>query len=353
MRMGWNALTLVNADGAFFDSASGEAVLDIFHARDFRKPGWQHIGSVIPVDDVAAAYFDRMEEFLDVAAIKRANLTVAIDTVNGAGSRFLKPFAARLGFKLVAVNAEESGFMAHDPEPRPRNARQVASILPLVGAQVGFVTSSDCSRVSIVADDAETASEEYTFPLVADHLLRRTPGVVVSNCCTTRMVDDVAAAHKCPVVKTPVGQAYIMAKLADENGVIGGEGNGSVAVPSFSRACDGLLTIGLILESLAQRPAKISARLHELTRYHIVKRMVYGEPRRCYRALEALQADPSWATDAPRDETDGLRADWNDGWLHVRASQTEPMIRIISESCSRPLAEERAMATVRTLEREL
>ena len=176
MRMGWNALVLINANGACLDPVSGEAVLDIFHARDFRRPGWSHIGAATEVSDFAEAYFDALVAQLDIAAIRRANLTVAIDPVNGAACRFLAPFAQRLGFKLVAINAEEAGFMARDPEPRPRNARQVASILPLVHADVGFVGSSDFGRISIVTDEGETASEEYTFPLVADHLLRRTPG---------------------------------------------------------------------------------------------------------------------------------------------------------------------------------
>jgi phosphomannomutase len=353
MRLGWNAIVLISANGAYLDPVSGEAVLDIFHARDFRRPGWNGIGTAVEVDNFATAYFDALESQLDTAAIRRARLTVVVDPVNGAACRFLTPFAQRLGFDLVAINGEESGFLAHDPEPRPRNARQVAAILPRVHAQVGFVASSDFSRISIVTDEGETASEEYTFPLVADHVLRRNPGVLVTNCCTTRMADDVAAAHASPVVKVPVGQAHILAALADENGVIGGEGNGSVAVPRFSRACDGFLTIGLILESLAQRPDRISSRLHELPQYHIVKRQVYGEPRRCYRALESLQGAADWCAGARLDRTDGLRADWDDGWVHVRASETEPMNRIISESRARPRAEARAMEVVRRLEREL
>jgi phosphomannomutase len=126
-----------------------------------------------------------------------------------------------------------------------------------------------------------------------------------------------------------------------------------VAVPRFSRAFDGLLAMGLALESLAQRPGKVSARLHQLPHYHIVKRQVYGEPRRCYRALESLQMRSDWAEGARLDQTDGLRADWDDGWLHVRASQTEPMIRVISESRLRQRAEDRAVNTVRMIERDL
>ena len=353
MRPGGNALMLISADGGFVDPVSGEAVLDIYHSRDFRRANWQHVGAVTAIDDYAEPYFAALEAHLDVAAIRRANLTVVIDAANGAGCPFLEPFARRLGFRLVAINDEESGYMTRDPEPRPRNARQVASIMPLVKAQAGFVTSSDLGRVSLVAEDGETASEEYTFPLVADHVLARTPGPVVSNCCTTRMVDDVARAHGCRIVKSAVGQAYVMAALTDEQGAVGGEGNGSVAVPRFSRAFDGLLTIGLVLEDLAQRGGTLSGRLRELPRYHIAKRQVYGEPRHCYRALDALQRDADWAAGATLDHTDGLRADWDDGWVHVRASRTEPMVRITSESRRRLPAETRAADLARRLERDL
>ena len=353
MRTGWNALTLISADGGFVDPVSGEAVLDVYHARDFRRADWQHLGTATQINDFATPYFAALEEHLDVAAIRRANLTVVIDVANGAGCRYLEPFAQCLGFRLVAVNAEESGYMAHDPEPRPRNARQVASIMPLAKAHAGFVTSSDLGRVSLVAEDCETASEEYTFPLVADHVLARTPGTVVAHGGTTRTVDDIARTHGCRIVKAAVGQAFVISTLTDEQGAVGGEGNGSVAVPRFSRAFDGLLTIGLVLEDLAQRGGTLSQRLRELPRYHIVKRQVYGEPRHCYSALDSLQHDPEWSAGAILDHTDGLRADWADGWVHVRASRTDPMVRILSESRLRSQVEARVADIARRLEREL
>jgi phosphomannomutase len=135
--------------------------------------------------------------------------------------------------------------------------------------------------------------------------------------------------------------------------VIGGEGNGSVAVPEFSRAFDAFLMSGLILEAMAQGRQKASELLLQLPRYHIVKRQVYGEPHRCYRALESLERRADWRKGGRLDLTDGLRVDWTDGWIHLRASQTEPMVRIISESRSRPTAENRALNAVRALEQEL
>lgn len=349
-RMGYNALTLIGSNGAYLEPVGGEVVLDIYHARDFRRCAWDRQGVCRVVDDFLPAYLAALEAALDTAAIRKAGLTVLIDPVNGAGCRYLQPFAERLGIKLVAINADESGYMAHDPEPRPRNAKQVSSLIGYVKGDIGFVLSSDVGRVALVSEDGETASEEFVLPVVARHVLARSPGVLVTNCCTTRMVDDVAALRGTRVVKTPVGQAFIMAGLADESGVIGGEGNGSVALPSFSRAFDGFLAMGLVLEAMAQSGRRASELLAQLPRYHIVKRQLYGEPHRCYRALETLQADGEWVGDGRLDATDGIRLDWDDGWIHLRASQTEPMIRIISESASRPMAAERAAVAARRLE---
>jgi phosphomannomutase len=352
-RMGWNALTLIGASGSFIDPVGGEAVLDIFHARDFRRQPWNGIGALREVSGFDGAYFDALEAQLDAARIRAAGFTVVIDTAKGAGGRFLEGFGRRLGLKVLPLNADESGFPAHDPEPRPRNARQAAALIRHVGGDVGFVSSSDMGRVSLVTDDGETASEEYTLALIAAHVLSRQPGVLVTNCCTTRTVDDVARAHGCRVAKTAVGQAYVMAMLADEGGVIAGEGNGSVAVPAFSRAFDGFLTMGLILEAMARSGRTASELMGDLPRYHIVKKQVYGEPRRCYRALEALDRQEDWQRGGRVDRTDGLRVDWEDGWIHVRASHTEPMIRIISESASRQTAEDRAAGASRLLDQEL
>jgi len=349
-RMGYNALTLIGPNGAYLEPVGGEVVLDIYHARDFRRCAWDRQGVRQTAGDFLDPYLSALAALLDVDAIRRAGFTVVIDPVNGSACRYLNPFAERLGIKLVPINGDESGYLAHDPEPRPRNAKQVSALIGYVKGDIGFVLSSDAGRVALVCENGETASEEFVFPVIARHALSRRPGVLVTNCCTSRMVDDVAARMGTRVVKTPVGQAFIMAALADEDGVIGGEGNGSVGLPAFSRAFDGFLAIGLILEALAKSGRRASELVAELPRYHIVKRQIYGEPHRCYRALETMQVDTQWADGGHVDLTDGLRVDWDDGWLHLRASQTEPMIRIISESKSRQSAADRALAAARRLE---
>jgi phosphomannomutase len=350
--MGWNALTLIGADGAVLEPAGGEEVLDNFHANDFLRQDWEHMGSVRMLDGFADAYFDALEDQLDTDAIRHADLAVLIDPVGGSGCDYLEPFARRLGVSLVPVNAQPSGYLARDPEPRPRSALQMASFIEHLKGDVGFVLSSDMGRLSIVTEDGEPASEEYTLAIIANHVLDKQLGPIVTNCCTSRTIDDIAALRKVPVIKTRVGQAYIVSTLADEQGIIGGEGSGSVALPGFQPAFDGFLMMGLILEAMAQQKSRISDLLKAVPRYHMVKKKVLLDSRDGYRALEILKQRYD-NTDGTVDLTDGFRVDWTDSWVHVRPSRTQQLTRIISEAASRSIAEQRAEDIMRVIEHEV
>ena len=348
--MGWNALTLIGADGAFVEPIGGEIILDTLHAGDFLKRDYQGMGTVCDTGDYAEPYFDALQNHIDVAAIRAAKLTALIDPVGGAGCPFLETFAARIGFSLVPINAQPSGYLAREAEPRPRSALQMASFIRVAKGDVGFVLSSDMGRLSIVTEEGEPASEEFTFALIADHILGKRPGTVVTNCCTTRIIDDIAARRGGTVVKSPVGQAYVMSVLADEAGVIGGEGSGSAALPTFSRAFDGFLMMALILEAMAQNTCRISDLLKRLPRYHIVKRRIACGSRQVYHALENLKEQLAAMDGGRVDLTDGMRIDWENGWLHARASKTEQIIRVISEAKDKRTAESRADDAVRIIE---
>lgn len=352
-KLGYNAVTLIGANGSYLDPVGGEAVLDMFHARDFKKAPWDGVGACHEVGDFSDGYFTALEESVAVSAIRDARLKVVIDPVNGAGCRYVDRFARGLGLHLMPVNEHESTYFAHDPEPRPRNAMQAASLVRHAGGHIGFVSSSDMGRISIVSETGETASEEYTLALVAKHVLQQRCGPVATNVCSSRMVDDVAAAADVQVVKTKVGQAHVMSALADEDGVVGGEGSGGVAVPSFSRAFDGFVMMAQILEALVKIGGSASELLRALPRYHITKRHIDVEPRRGYRALENVQHAGLWDGARGIDSTDGVRVDWEDGWVHVRASRTEPLVRIISEARSETTAAERAEDTVELIEQAL
>ncbi len=348
--MGWNSLTLLGPDGAFIAPVGGETVLDLFHAGDFLRKRSGSIGRVQEVGDLADAYFTSLAAHIDVEAIRNAAFTVMIDPLVGAGSPYLKTFAHEFGFNLIAVNDQPSGYLPREAEPRPRSALQMASFIRHVKGQVGFVLNSDMSRMSMVTEAGEPTSEEYTFAVIADYILRRKPGTVVTNSCTTRSIDDLAARHHCRVVKTQVGQAYIHAALEDEGGVIGGEGSGGVMLPAFNRGFDGFLMMALVLEAMAVRNRPLSGLIQDLPRYHIVKRSVTCGSRRGYGAIEHIRAQRDAFEGAVSfDTTDGFRIDWPDGWLHARASDTEQIVRVISESVQREKAEKNADMMVRMI----
>lgn len=348
--MGWNAINLIGSDGALLEPEGGEAVLDIFHAGDFLRRPADAIGSARTTRDHVAPYLAALRETVDAAAIRGANLTVLIDPLAGAGCPFLDEFAASLGFSLVAVNAQASGYLPREAEPRPRSAQHLASFIRHVHGDAGFVLNSDMSRMSLVTDAGEPVSEELTFPLIADHVLAATPGTVVTNVSTSRTIDAVAARHGCEVVKTAVGQAYVITGVKNELAVIGGEGSGSAVLPAFTLAFDGFLMIAKILEAMARHRTSLTELLANLPRFHIVKRRIPCEARRAYPLLDQLMdAVDDWRDGGVVDTRDGIRVDGETGWLHIRASHTEQVVRVISEDTVKERAERQAEQILRRI----
>jgi phosphomannomutase len=335
----WNALTFINRDGTTLNPFQGAEVLDLYHLGKFRKAGTDGLGQVRDLEHYADDYFEALRAFLDVEAIAKAKLRVVIDACNGAGAGLLERMARALHFELVPVNTEPNGFFPHDPEPRPRNAQQVVSILKVVNADVGFLLNSDVGRVSLVSETAESLSEEFTFPLIANEYLKTRRGPVVTNLSTSRMIEDVARARGCPIVRTKVGQSYAVYALQQEEAVLAGEGSGGVAFRAFHPAFDGFLTMGYILETLARQGKKVSRLIEELPRYHIVKEKIYCPPARIHSVVSEVK---KFFRRHEIDASDGIRVEDKTGWVQVRTSGTEPMIRIIAEDESKERARERA-----------
>jgi phosphomannomutase len=335
----WNALTFIDRDGTYLNVFQGEEVLDIYHLGKFAKVSVDRLGSIKRAEDYLDVYFKKLRKFINADAIKRAKFKVVIDPCNGAGAKIIDIFSQQLGFELIPVNNEPNGYFPHDPEPRPRNAQEVASIIKVVNADVGFLLNSDVSRVSLVAENGETLSEEFTFPLIADHCLKKKPGIVITNHSSSRMIDDVAREKNCPVVKVKVGQSYSIQSLLNEDGVMSGEGSGGVAIPDFQLAFDGFLTMSMILEIMAEKKKKISELVRELPRYHIVKEKIYCPPTKIHSVVNEVK---KLYANCDIDSSDGIKVEDNDGWVHVRTSATEPMIRVITEDRSVDRARERA-----------
>jgi len=334
----WNALTFINQEGTYLNSYQGEEVLDIYHLEKFKKVSTEKLGKLTPKTDYLDNYFGKLTNFLNVGAIKEAAFKVVIDACNGGGAGIVDVFCKNLGCELFPVNNERTGYFPHDPEPRPRNASEVASIAKIVKADVGFLLNSDVSRISIVTEDGETLSEEYTLPLIAEYYLRKQPGAVITNYSTSRMIEDVSQCLDCHVIKVKVGQSDGIQTMIEEDGVMAGEGSGSIAIKEFQPAFDGFLAMGMILEMMAVKSIKISAMVKDLPKYHIIKEKIYCPPVKAHSIVNDIK---KLYTSQDISTTDGIKTEWEDGWIHIRASATEPMIRIISESQSREKAQER------------
>jgi phosphomannomutase len=229
----------------------------------------------------------------------------------------------------VALNDVPEGEFPHSPEPSIANMRGLASVVASVDADAGFLVNIDVDRVGFVAEGGRPLSEECVFPIVADHVLETARGSVVSTLSTSRMVEAVAARRRRRVVRARIGEGYVAQRVAAEKAAIGGEGSGGVVVPRWTRWFDGFLAMGLVLECMAQRGERLSELEAKLPRYYMVKGAVGSSSERIYPVIETFRR--LYREQNPNLE-DGVRVDWADAWLHVRASNTEPLLRVIVEA---------------------
>ena len=335
----WNALKFVRGDGLYLNPTQGEELLDIFHQGEFAKATWDTIKQNVQTASAIEEHIKVLEESFAAETIKSKKLTVAVDCCNGACS-FLSPkWLARLGCEVLAVNDDPNAPFPHAPEPKPETMAQLCAVVKAGRAAIGFAHDADGERLGIVTDRGEPLSEEMTLAIAADIRLRKKTGVVVTNVSTSSAVDIVAARHAGSVVRTPVGQAYISEGLIEHNGVLGGEGSGGITVPEVHLTHDSAAAIGLILEYLAESGERISDLVTELPRLTTLKHNVVVEPHRLYSVLQEFRAAVE-QDGLEVDSSDGIKVTLPQGWVHVRASNTESMIRIIVEAEEKAAAQE-------------
>jgi len=325
----WNALKFIGRDGMLLNSFQSEQVMDIYHLGEFRKRPWNKLGQIRRDERATQGYFEFLLNKLDAPRIRRARLKVATDCCAGAGGGLVRGFLERIGCTVVALNDEPDGDFPHSPEPNVRNMKGLASVVKSVGADAGFLVNTDVDRVGLVAEGGIPLSEECVFPILTDYILDSTPGSVVSTLSTSRMVESVAARHGRKLIRARIGEGYVVQKVVTEKAAVGGEGSGGVVVPKWTRWFDGFATMGLILECMARRKTTLAQLAAGLPRYHMIKGSIPSSSERIYPLLEAFRK--SYHSETPNLE-DGVRVDWKDAWLHIRASNTEPLIRIIVEA---------------------
>ena len=330
----WNALKLLNEKGEFLNDVEGKEVLAIAEAEDFNFAEVDDLGHITHRDYLEDHVRDVMAlELVDKAAIEAKNYTVAIDCVNSVGGLAIPAILKALGVKnIIELNCEPTGHFAHNPEPLPQNLTEISDLMREGKADVGFVVDPDVDRLAIICENGDMFGEEYTLVSVADYVLSKTPGNTVSNMSSTRALSDVTVKHGGSYSASAVGEVNVTTEMKRTNAVIGGEGNGGVIYPASHYGRDALVGIALFLSSLAQKGCKVSELRATFPEYCISKNRIDLTPEiDVDKVLEAVKE--KYAGERINDK-DGVKIDFADGWVHLRKSKTEPIIRVYSEAAT-------------------
>lgn len=338
----WNALKLLNEKGEFLNAAEGAEVLALAAKEDFQFVDVDHLGKVITDTTYIQKHIDSVLklDLVDVEAIKAANFKVAIDCVNSVGGIAIPALLEALGVKQVLkLNCEPTGHFAHNPEPLPEHLTDISNLIRTEKADVGFVVDPDVDRLAIVCENGEMFVEEYTLVAVADYVLSRTPGNTVSNLSSSRALRDVTRRYAgCEYNAAAVGEVNVVTKMKETNAVIGGEGNGGVIYPASHYGRDALVGIALFLTHLAKKQMTVSELRATYPPYFISKQKVQLTPEIDVDAILAKVKEKFAQYDIT--DIDGVKIDFPDKWVHLRKSNTEPIIRIYSEAHTMQEAEE-------------
>jgi len=329
----WNALKLLNEKGEFLNAAEGESILKIAANESFSFSEVDHLGKETFDNSFSKKHIDSVLalELVDVDAIRKANFRVAIDCVNSVGGIVIPELLQALGVKQVEkLYCEPNGQFPHNPEPLPEHLTEIASVLKQGKADVGFVVDPDVDRLAIICEDGEMFGEEYTLVSIADYVLSKTPGNTVSNLSSTRGLRDVTRNHNQKYEAAAVGEVNVVAKMKATHAVIGGEGNGGIIYPASHYGRDALVGIALFLTQLAKSGKKTSELRASYPTYFMAKQKIELTPQTNVDAI--LDKIANKFRDLDINTIDGVKIDWPDKWVHLRKSNTEPIIRIYSEA---------------------
>ena len=337
----WNALKLLNDKGEFLTDVQGKEVLRIAEAEDFDYADVDHLGREQKNYTYLRRHIDQVLtlKLVDVEAIKKANFTVAVDAVNSVGGVAIPKLLEALGVKTVEkLYCDPTGNFGHTPEPIPENLTGIADFMKQGKADVGFVVDPDVDRLAIIMENGEFFVEEYTLVAVADYVLQHTPGATVSNLSSSRALRDVTVKHGCTYTAAAVGEVNVTTEMRRTGAVIGGEGNGGVIYPELHYGRDALVGVALFLSLLAKSGMKVSELKKTYPQYSIAKTKLQLTPETdvdgILAAVQKHYANENLTT------IDGVKIDFDDCWVHLRKSNTEPIIRIYSEASTMEKAEQ-------------
>ncbi|MCO6044923.1 phosphoglucosamine mutase [Aeoliella sp. ICT_H6.2] len=325
----YNGIKLFGPDGRVIPADEGEHVRRRFETNELQWATYDEVGEIEELADATSAHWDLIEPLVDVQRIRSHRFRVLLDSNHGAGGVLGSHVLEKLGCEVIHLGAEPTGKFLHTPEPTAENLQEVCKLAAKEKVAIAFCQDPDADRLAIIDENGRYVGEEYTLALAVDHVLRQTPGPVVTNCSTSRMTQDLAEKYGVPYHRSAVGEANVVDKMLHEEAVIGGEGNGGVIHPKVVGVRDSMVGMALMLDAMAERDLPISGLVDELPSYAIHKAKVAMPADAVSTATFKLEAH---FHSAKPDLMDGLRLDWNDRWLLVRASNTEPIVRIFAEA---------------------
>lgn len=336
----WNALKLLNSAGEFLNDNEGRKVIELAEKQEIDFAKVFELGSEYVNNTWDERHIEMVcgLEYVDIPAIKKADFRVAVDAVNSVGGRIIPKLLKALGVKeIIELNCEANGKFAHTPEPIPENLTQISDLMRSEKADVGFVVDPDVDRLAIICENGDMFGEEYTLVSVADYILGHTPGNTVSNLSSSRALRDITLAHGGSYEAAAVGEVNVVKKMKDTKAIIGGEGNGGVIYPALHYGRDALVGVALFLSLLAKSGKTVSELRKTYPPYFISKKKV--ELDETVDVDTILRKLKEYFKDDKITDIDGVKIDFTESWVHLRKSNTEPIIRIYSEAHTKEEAE--------------
>ncbi len=336
----WNALKLLNAQGEFISAADGLEVLRRGEEMDFDFAAVEDLGEVFPNESYLQKHIDHILDLdlVDVEAIRQANFRVAVDAVNSSGGIFVPELLRALGVQqIIPIHCEPTGIFAHNPEPLAAHLTDLSDLVVLEKADLGIAVDPDVDRLCFVMENGAMFGEEYTLVAVSDYVLRHTPGPTVSNLSSTRALRDITEKNGQTYFSAAVGEVNVVEKMKEAKAVIGGEGNGGIIYPASHYGRDALVGIALFLTHLAKENMSISALRATYPAYFMAKNKIELTPGLDVDHLLTQMQDRY--KHEPHSTIDGLKIDFQEEWVHLRKSNTEPIVRIYTEAPTQERAE--------------
>ena len=326
----WKALKFFGSDGAPLNTYQSEELLDIFYNGSFMYAPWDLIGHLSYHEAALLSYTKALKAFLDVETIRARHFKIVLDCCNGTASQFVERLFTELGCDVIAINNEPSPDAVYTPLPEAKSTQAVCQTVKPLGADAGFYFSLDSTSLVVISEQGISLGEEYTFALLTDYVLSENPGKpIVTNVSTSSLIDDLAGKYGSVISRCRIGEKYIIERVRSMSAVLGGEGSGGVAFPDFLYGFDGIASMGVILQMLACKQTSISELVRSFPQYTIKKDFV-----RCpvYLFHPVLRRISEMFSEKMLDLTDGVKIFFGSGWLHIRPSRNEPVIRVIAES---------------------